>query len=211
MIEDAVAEFRGTYLQQPPVFSAKKIDGDRAYDLARRNAPVRLRAGPGDGDSARGHRMARHRRCACVSCARPATTCARSPTRIGERLGTGGHLAGLVRTRSGDFTLADAVGLDVLDRQPRRGGGAGHSARGAAAVAAGHHADAGRAPRWRPAAGSSARRMSTGHRSLPEARPCAVSCTPTGTWSPSPSRAPAGFAGLFASGRRTGIKLLVWD
>ena len=42
MIEDAVAEFRGTYLQQPPVFSAKKIDGDRAYDLARRNAPVRL-------------------------------------------------------------------------------------------------------------------------------------------------------------------------
>ena len=42
MIEEAVAEFRGTYLQQPPVFSAKKIDGDRAYDLARRNAPVRL-------------------------------------------------------------------------------------------------------------------------------------------------------------------------
>src|SRR5688572_28571902 len=42
MIEEAVAEFRGTYLQQPPVFSAKKVDGDRAYDLARRNAPVRL-------------------------------------------------------------------------------------------------------------------------------------------------------------------------
>ena len=42
MIEDAVAEFRGTYLQQPPAFSAKKIDGDRAYDLARRNAPVQL-------------------------------------------------------------------------------------------------------------------------------------------------------------------------
>ena len=37
---------------------------------------------------------------------------------IGERLGTGGHLAGLVRTRSGDFGLADAVGLDVLDRTP---------------------------------------------------------------------------------------------
>ena len=37
---------------------------------------------------------------------------------IGERLGTGGHLAGLVRTRSGDFTLADAVGLDMLDRRP---------------------------------------------------------------------------------------------
>src|SRR5918992_1677739 len=32
MIEEVVAEFRGTYLQQPPAFSAKKIDGDRAYD-----------------------------------------------------------------------------------------------------------------------------------------------------------------------------------
>src|SRR5688572_17904405 len=42
MIEDAVAAFRGTYLQQPPVFSAKKIGGDRAYDLARRNVPVQL-------------------------------------------------------------------------------------------------------------------------------------------------------------------------
>ncbi|MEO5739610.1 MAG: hypothetical protein ABIS29_03340, partial [Vicinamibacterales bacterium] len=37
---------------------------------------------------------------------------------IGERLGTGGHLAGLVRTRSGDFTLQNAVGLDVVDRRP---------------------------------------------------------------------------------------------
>ena len=37
---------------------------------------------------------------------------------LGERLGTGGHLAGLVRMRSGDFTLTDAVGLDLLDRNP---------------------------------------------------------------------------------------------
>src|SRR6187431_73380 len=42
LVEEAVAEFRGTYLQEPPAYSAKKIDGDRAYDLARRNAPVRL-------------------------------------------------------------------------------------------------------------------------------------------------------------------------
>ena len=38
---------------------------------------------------------------------------------IGERLGTGGHLAALVRTRSGDFTLSDAIGLDLLDRSPQ--------------------------------------------------------------------------------------------
>jgi tRNA U55 pseudouridine synthase TruB len=33
-------------------------------------------------------------------------------------LGTGAHLAGLVRTRSGEFTLADAVGLDTVVQQP---------------------------------------------------------------------------------------------
>ena len=41
-IEEALASFRGTYLQQPPVFSAKKVDGDRAYDLARKHAAVAL-------------------------------------------------------------------------------------------------------------------------------------------------------------------------
>jgi len=117
MIEEAVAAFRGTYLQQPPVFSAKKIDGDRAYDLARRNAPVRLQA-------------------VQVTAAVVEVVEWRAPTlrlrlvcsagyyvrsladAIGERLGTGGHLAGLVRTRAGDFTLDNAVGLDMLDRRP---------------------------------------------------------------------------------------------
>ena len=42
MIDEAVAAFRGTYLQQPPAYSAKKVEGDRAYDLARRNATVLL-------------------------------------------------------------------------------------------------------------------------------------------------------------------------
>ena len=42
---------------------------------------------------------------------------------LGERLGTGAHLAALVRTRSGDFTLRDAVDLDVLDRRPSEAAG----------------------------------------------------------------------------------------
>src|SRR5947208_16508220 len=36
-IEMAVGAFRGTQLQAPPAFSAKKIEGDRAYDLSRQN------------------------------------------------------------------------------------------------------------------------------------------------------------------------------
>jgi tRNA pseudouridine55 synthase len=117
MIEDAVAEFRGTYLQQPPAFSAKKIDGDRAYDLARRNAPVELRpievtATALEVIDWRGTTLRLRLVCSAGYYVRSLADA------IGERLGTGGHLAGLVRTRSGDFILAEAVGLDVLDRSP---------------------------------------------------------------------------------------------
>jgi tRNA pseudouridine55 synthase len=117
MIEQAVAEFRGTYLQQPPVFSAKKIDGDRAYDLARRNAPVRLHpvqvtATALDILEWRDNMLRLRLVCSAGYYVRSLADA------IGERLGTGGHLASLVRTRSGDFTLSEAVGLDVLDRTP---------------------------------------------------------------------------------------------
>jgi tRNA pseudouridine55 synthase len=117
MIDDAVAEFRGTYLQQPPVFSAKKVDGDRAYDLARRNAPVALQpvevtAFALDVIEWSGTTLRLRLVCSAGYYVRSLADA------LGERLGTGGHLAGLIRTRSGDFTLADAVGLDVVDRQP---------------------------------------------------------------------------------------------
>ncbi|HUP38522.1 MAG TPA: tRNA pseudouridine(55) synthase TruB [Vicinamibacterales bacterium] len=117
MIEDAVAEFRGTYLQQPPVFSAKKIDGDRAYDLARRNAPVHLKAVQVTASAleVREWRESTLRLRLVCSAGFYVRSLADA---IGERLGTGAHLAGLVRTRSGDFTLANAVGLDVVDRRP---------------------------------------------------------------------------------------------
>ncbi len=116
-IEAAVAEFRGTYMQQPPAYSAKKIDGDRAYDLARRNAPVALHAVQVTAESLdiidwRGSRLRLRITCSAGYYVRALAGA------IGERLGTGAHLAGLVRTRSGDFTIGDAVGLDILDQQP---------------------------------------------------------------------------------------------
>jgi tRNA pseudouridine55 synthase len=117
MIDEAVAAFRGTYLQQPPVFSAKKIDGDRAYDLARRNVPVQLQpvqvtATVLDVVEWLGTTLRLRLVCSAGYYVRSLADA------IGQQLGTGAHLAGLVRTRSGDFTLEDAVGLDVVDRRP---------------------------------------------------------------------------------------------
>ena len=117
MIDEAVAGFRGSYFQQPPDYSAKKIDGDRAYDLARKNAPIRLEpvqvtVSALDVIEWLANRLRLRLVCSAGYYVRSLAEA------LGERLGTGAHLAALVRTRSGDFTMDHAVGLDVLDRHP---------------------------------------------------------------------------------------------
>ena len=122
-IDAALDAFRGEFLQQPPAFSAKKIDGKRSHKLARARPPD-LRATPDlpdpvsvtthaidvvstDGDTATLR----------VDCS--AGFYIRSLAHdLGERLGVGAHLVALRRTRSGTLTLADAVGLAAIEREP---------------------------------------------------------------------------------------------
>jgi tRNA pseudouridine55 synthase len=116
-IEDALADFRGTYLQQPPAFSAKKVAGDRAYDLARKQtpialAPVRVSVSALEILDWRERRLKVRLVCSAGYYVRSLAEA------LGERLGTGAHLAALVRTRSGDFRRAEAVPVDELDRRP---------------------------------------------------------------------------------------------
>jgi tRNA pseudouridine55 synthase len=110
---DAVRALTGEYLQLPPAFSAKKVDGRRAYRLARQDKPVALTPAP--------VRVAR----ADVlefsgACARVALTCSAGfyvrsfAHSLGELTGTGACLEALRRTRSGDFTLDAAVSMDAL-------------------------------------------------------------------------------------------------
>ncbi|MBI3896155.1 MAG: tRNA pseudouridine(55) synthase TruB [Acidobacteria bacterium] len=109
-------EFLGTRLQQPPPFSAKKVSGVPAYRLARKGRSAPLKAVPVtihelrllsvEGD------LAQFR--ARVS----AGTYIRSLAHeLGQRLGTGAHLAELRRTAVGEFTLAQAVSLEQLQEQ----------------------------------------------------------------------------------------------
>src|SRR5581483_819084 len=113
-VEDTVASLRGVLLQQPPAFSAKKIDGDRAYDLARKNADLQLEAVAVTAHLLEvvawtGTRLRVRLICSAGFYVRSLAH------EIGERLGTGAHLAGLIRTRSGDFTLDGAVSIADLD------------------------------------------------------------------------------------------------
>lgn len=116
-LEEAINRFRGTFEQTPPIYSAKNIDGERAYDLARRgNAATLTRPKPVtvtvssltltafDGDSAVVEMQ--------VS---PGFYVRSLASDIGDALGCGAVLTALRRTRSGEFGLDRAVPLaDVL-------------------------------------------------------------------------------------------------
>ena len=136
VIDAALAGFRGTFLQQPPAFSAKKIDGTRSYKLARATArqalDVQLTPSPSDlPDPPDLPALASVTAHAIdivsvdgdfvtlrVDCS--AGFYVRSLAHdLGQRLGIGGHLASLRRTRTGDFTVDQAVSLDTAEREPQ--------------------------------------------------------------------------------------------
>jgi tRNA pseudouridine55 synthase len=123
-IEAALEEFRGTFLQQPPAFSAKKIDGTRSYKLARTADTPAAPALPASV-SVTVHRLE------IVSVDADSVTLQLDCSAgfyvralahdLGQRLGVGGHLAALRRTRSGDFTVEQAISLETVERDPQHG------------------------------------------------------------------------------------------
>jgi tRNA pseudouridine55 synthase len=157
-IEAALDGFRGAFLQQPPAFSAKKIDGIRSHKLARARSRARAalsHAAP--SPLALSHAAPSHLATSDTASALPgppdppalpapvtvtayainivsldgdkvtlSVECSagfyvRSLAHdLGERLGVGAHLAGLRRTRAGDFTLERAIELETAERDPWR-------------------------------------------------------------------------------------------
>ena len=118
-INKAVAELTGEIQQVPPAVSAIKVDGQRAYKLTRAGAAPELKPRPvtvyeftvtdvrpaGDGDLTDVD--------ATVRCS--SGTYVRALARdLGYKLGTGGHLTALRRTRVGGYGLDAAQTLDQL-------------------------------------------------------------------------------------------------
>jgi len=113
-VEKLLDRFRGTYMQTPPAYSAKKIGGVAAHRLARRNqavqpAPARVTV----SDLALVWLEAGLVRVRVTATAGfYVRTLAHE---LGEALGCGAHLEGLRRTRAGAFGLEQAVPLEVLE------------------------------------------------------------------------------------------------
>lgn len=131
-IEGALSHFRGEIEQVPPMYSAKKIQGQKLYELARRGQEVERAA-----VSVTIHElqtMARERgalfedkedgtREMAIRVVCSAGTYIRTLAEtIGERLGMPAHLSSLRRTRAGDFRIEEATKLDDLKMQVEAGG-----------------------------------------------------------------------------------------
>ena len=113
MIDQATARFTGRIEQVPPAFSACKVDGKRAYDLARKGREVELKPKVLVIDEIEvtafdPEAMTLTLRIVCSK-----GTYIRALARdIGEALGSGAHLTALRRTRVGDATLGSALSVD---------------------------------------------------------------------------------------------------
>lgn len=112
-IEEALHSFTGVQAQLPPIYSALKTAGQPAYRLARAGQQVQRTARQVEIESIRLVRWQRPYVTCYVTCSKG--TYIRSLARdLGQHLGCGAHLCSLIRTRSGTFTVADAVPLALL-------------------------------------------------------------------------------------------------
>lgn len=110
-VEDILPRFTGRVMQVPPVFSAVKVDGKRAYAFARKGKDVELKPKPLEIAELEILDFNLPVLTLRVLCSKG--TYIRALARdIGEALGSGAHLTALRRTRVGDITVDDCVSID---------------------------------------------------------------------------------------------------
>lgn len=108
LVEDKIRGFIGEIWQVPPIYSAVKVEGKRAYDLARAGEEVELKPKLLVIDEIELLECNLPEIKVRVVCSKG--TYIRALARdIGEALETGGHLAALERTRVGEVTLQDCL------------------------------------------------------------------------------------------------------
>ncbi len=113
-IEIAVKSFEGTISQIPPKYSAKKVDGQRLYMLARKNIDVEIR--PVDVTVYKIDILNVDLPYVTIDVLCAKGTYIRSLARdIGAKLGVGGHLSGLRRTDIGEFSVNEALTVKMFN------------------------------------------------------------------------------------------------
>ena len=114
---DRVSEkFIGEIEQIPPIYSAKKVDGKRAYDIARKGKTVELKPSIVNIYTMEVTSFSMPEVKLIISCSKG--TYIRSLARdLGESLGSGAHLTALRRLKIGDFDVNDAMSLESFEKK----------------------------------------------------------------------------------------------
>jgi tRNA pseudouridine55 synthase len=113
-ILDATKKFTGKILQVPPLYSAKKIEGKRAYEYARKNKEIKLPPVPVTVHRFEITRIELPGVDFLVHCSKG--TYVRSLARdFGEELNVGAYLSALRRTRIGDYNISDALSIEQFE------------------------------------------------------------------------------------------------
>ena len=117
-VEEALVALTGERLQAPPIYSAKKVEGLRAYELARAGEQVELRKALINIYSITLEEYDLPKVRIRVECSK-GTYIRSLAQEIGEKLDSGAYLTMLRRTRNGQFSEADAESLDdFLKKMP---------------------------------------------------------------------------------------------
>src|SRR5467141_2370564 len=120
VLERLAAERIGRFEQMPPSFSAKKVHGRPAYELARKKQPVELKAVEVELFEYKLLEMEGSIARFVIECS--SGTYIRSLAHeMGQKLGCGAHLAEITRTAVGEFSLDQAITLEELAEAKRAG------------------------------------------------------------------------------------------
>lgn len=117
-IDDILSCFRGSIMQVPPMFSAKKVRGKKLYELARRGISIKREPIPVFIKEikilSRDIPLVK----IYVRCSK-GTYIRQLAHDIGEKIGCGAHLIGLERVAIGNFSVRDAVSAETLKGEER--------------------------------------------------------------------------------------------
>ncbi|MGC2466261.1 MAG: tRNA pseudouridine(55) synthase TruB [Candidatus Acidiferrum sp.] len=120
ILEKLAAESLGRFEQMPPAFSAKKVKGRPAYELARKKQPVELKAVEVELFEYKLTGIEGSVAHFVIECS--SGTYIRSLAHeMGQKLGCGAHLAEITRTAVGEFSLEQAIKLEELAEATRAG------------------------------------------------------------------------------------------
>lgn len=112
-IIDTINSFKGTIKQVPPMFSAKKVQGKKLYELARKNIEIELKPVEVEIHNIEINKIALPFVNITIDCSKG--TYIRAIARdIGNKLGVGGYLTQLTRTKIGDCDVNNAFRIDEI-------------------------------------------------------------------------------------------------